>query len=630
VAPPVIGQEENDVTKLADFAALPRTARPLALTLTTLLAATPALACTTDSMARTEDGFFRKVVAGSDRITATSEAGGTETVFTLELMKPYYVICEDGDALRVTDLPALTVAEAETGLTGYVQKDQIYEWPTAEGLAFSDLAFLGERPEIAAWDDRDRLLKFMESGDDSANPPTFRENIDATLRREKGARPYPVLASDMGKLLGRTERRYFDVLLPAAIRSTDAVVLGDGSVDAAARALTTATIVIAFDATGSMEGFAKAVAVSLADAIDTLPEETLKALRIGFVFYRDAGDAVPVSAVPAVPLADASAELEKAAVTMSGGGDDAEPVLDAVQYAAQLYDWPADAGKKIIVAVLNDDAKPATTGALDSAIPAGIDAIGVARGLFEEGVPVITVQAGPKAGQMLTQVLSTLAKETSGTFVPWDEGLDSTAVASGLSSVLQARTVAEIDAGKKVMDTVYDFEGAAAIPLEVIDGEKLERLREAGIRFNIAKGEDGILVQPGYMIETPDLMEPNVQISKDTLLELINLMSVLSVTGVDSESLHRSVAQSLAAIAGEEADPSETIAQTLQRQLGVQFRSGLLEFNLEYLDALTPAERTSFAKRLQDAAAGLDAFLNAHLAEFDAGDTVWMPTSALP
>jgi hypothetical protein len=602
------------------------------LALAPAVLAQSAAACTTDQMARTEDGFFRKVVAGSDRITANAEAGGTETVFTLELMKPYYVICEDGDAVRVTDLAALSVAEAETGLTGYVSRDQIYEWPTAEGLSFSDLAFLGERPEIAAWDSRDALLKFMETGDTKTNAPTFRENIDATLRREKGARPYPVLASGQGKLLGRAERRYFDVLLPAAIRATDAVVLKAGSVDAATRALTSATIVIAFDATGSMEGFAKAVAVSLADAIDTLPPETISALRIGFVFYRDAGDDVPLEAVPAVPLKEASDALDKAAVTMSGGGDDAEPVLDAVQYAAQLYDWPADAGKKIIVAVLNDDAKPTTTGALDAQgrIPAGIDAIGVARGLFEEGVPVISVQAGPKAGQMLTQVLSALANETAGEFVPWNEGLDSTAVAGALSTVLQERTVAEIDAGRDVVGKIYDFEGAAAIPLEVIDGEKLERLREAGIAFNIAKGEDGILVQPGFMIETPDLMEPHVQITKDTLLELINLMSVLSVTGVDSESLHRSVAQSLAAIAGEAVDPTETIAETLQRQLGVKFKSGLLEFNLEYLDALTPGERTSFAKRLQDAAVGLDGFLNARLAEFDSGEAVWMPVTALP
>lgn len=591
-----------------------------------------AQACTADQMARTEDGFLRKVVAGSDKITAQADTAGGETVFTLELMKPYYVLCEEDGFLRVSDLAALTVAEAETGLTGYVRADQIYEWPTAEGLAFSDMAFLGGRPEITAWDNRDTLLQYMQTGDDTTNAPSFRENIDATLRREKESRPYPVLASGEAKLLGRTERRYFDVLLPAAIRASDAVVLKDGDLATATHALTTATIVIAFDATGSMEGFARAVAVSLADAIDTLPQETLDALRIGFVFYRDEGDAVPVAAVPAVPLVEAAEELQKAAVTMDGGGDDAEPVLDAVQYAAQLYEWPAAAGKKIIVAVLNDDAKPTTTGVLDSEgrIPAGVDAAGVARGLYETGIPVISVQAGPKAGPQLAAVLSTLARETSGTFVPWDNGLESAAMASAFSTVLQDRMVKELDAGKKVVETVYDRDGAAAIPLEVIDGEKLERLREAGVDFNIAKGEDGILVQPGFMMETPDLLEPRFQISKETLLELINLMSVLSVTGADSESLRRSVAQSLAAIAGEDLDPNEPIAQTLQRQLGVKFRSGLLEFNLEYLDAITPSERQSFAKRLQDAASGLDAFLNANLAAFDSGETVWMPVAALP
>ena len=61
------------------------------LALAPVALAQSAAACTTDQLARTEDGFIRKVVAGSDRITANAEAGGTETVFTLELMKPYRI-----------------------------------------------------------------------------------------------------------------------------------------------------------------------------------------------------------------------------------------------------------------------------------------------------------------------------------------------------------------------------------------------------------------------------------------------------------------------------------------------------------------------------------------------------------
>jgi hypothetical protein len=61
----------------------------------------------------------------------------------------------------------------------------------------------------------------------------------------------------------------------------------------------------------------------------------------------------------------------------------------------------------------------------------------------------------------------------------------------------------------------------------------------------------------------------------------------------------------------------------------VQFRSGLLEFNLEYLEALSPAERATFARRLQEASQGLDGFPNANLEELDRNPWVWMPVSAL-
>jgi hypothetical protein len=102
---------------------------------------------------------------------------------------------------------------------------------------------------------------------------------------------------------------------------------------------------------------------------------------------------------------------------------------------------------------------------------------------------------------------------------------------------------------------ISSIDGAAVVPLEVVDGEKLERLREAGVRFNIDLGEGGSLVQPGFMIESADLLVPQIRIDKRTLLELINLMSVLSVSGVDASSMRESLQQSLAAIAGEAVDP---------------------------------------------------------------------------
>lgn len=591
-----------------------------------------AVACTASEMARTENGFIRKVVSGSDKVVAYESATESSKLFQLELLKPYFVICETGTHLRVTDLEALTVAEAEAGLTGFVPKEQVFEWPTREALAFSDLAFLGNRPEIVAWDSAEVLQEFMASGDQAAYPPSFKENIEATLKRTQESRPYPVLSSREELLLGRTPRRVFDVLLPAAIRPTDAIVFDEADVDRATQALTSATIVITFDATGSMESFAISVAESLKASFAQLPEDIQAVLKLAFVFYRDQEDEVPLESTPPLPIGQAVELLIAAASNMYGGGSDDEPVLDAVYHAGLLYEWPADAGRKIVVAVLNDDAKPSTVGKIDptDSVPSGIDAIGVARTLFEEGIPVIAVQAGPRRGQNLDQVLGTLARETEGTFIRWEDGLNEAEIANALTETLQSRAVAEITEGRSVAEQISSIDGSAVVPLEIVDGEKLERLREAGVKFNIDLGEEGILVQPGYMMEATDLLVPQIRMDKRTLLEMINLMSVLAVTGVDSESMRRSVQQSLSAIAGEAFDPNETIAQTLQRQLGIQFRSGLLEFNLEFLDALTPGERASFAKRLQDAAQGLDMFLNANLEELDRNPWVWMPIAALP
>ncbi len=591
-----------------------------------------AFACTATEMSRTDDGFIKKIVAGSDKIMAYEDADEIREVFQLELLQPYFVICETETHLRLSDLEALSVSEAETGLTGFVRKDQVFDWPTREALAFSDLAFLGDRPEIVAWDNKTAVQGYMTSGDATAHPPSFRENIEETLRRTQDARPYPVLSSDEALLLGRTPRRVFEVLLPAALSPTDAVVFEETDLERATRALTSATIVIAFDATGSMESFARSVAESLKASFAKLPDDILEVLNLGFVFYRDVDDAVPLETTPPLPVSQAVEILIAASENMYGGGDDAEPVLDATYFAAHLYDWPEDAGRKIVVAILNDDAKASTIGNVDPTdnVPTGLDTIGVARSLFDEGIPIITVQAGPSRGQYLDQVLGTLARETEGVFIRWEDGLNEAEIADALSRQLQTRAIADIAEGRAIAEQILTEGDTAIVPLQVVDGEKLQRLREAGVKFNIDLGDDGILVQPGYMMDTGDLLVPQIRIDKKTLLELINLMSVLAVTGVDSESMRRSVQQSLAAISGEDVSPNETIAQTLQRQLGIQFRSGLLEFNLEFLDALTPSERASFGRRLQEAAQGLDMFLNANLEELDSNPWVWMPVSALP
>lgn len=596
----------------------------------------PALACTADKMATTESGFVMKVVAGSNQIAAYTDATGATEAFKLELMEPYFVICQEGDYYRVTNVNAMTVAEAEAGSTGFVRRDQSFLWPTREALSFGATAFIAGRPEIVAWDDPNVLKTFMETGNARANPPAFRENIDATLKRERATRPYPVLSSDMKALMGAPKRVY-SVLVPTAIRPTDDVVIEDPKDVAAVQAvLGSASIVVAFDATGSMAPFARETVAALSRALSTLPKDVRDGSQMGFVFYRDIEDKENLIEIPLMKIEEAIKVLQEASTEayMTGGGDAPEPVLDALYYAANIFNW-GQAGKRILVGVLNDDAKPATIGNLPDAkdrIPAGMSSMEVARDLVSKGIPVITVQAGPKAGPNLADVLGTIGEETRGRFLQWGAaGVTERDVAEALTTAMAGAAAAAITEGKTIAASIgYDANGFPTIPLEVMDGEKLERLRAAGINFNINRADGGVLVQEAYMLENTDLLEPQISIEKETLEKLINLYSVLSTTGVDGDALRTSVREAISAIAGEEFDPNAPLQEVVQKQLGIQFRSDLLNFNIEYLDALTPAERNALAKRIQDAAGSLTQFLDANLVEFDKQPTVWMSVLRLP
>lgn len=589
------------------------------------------VACEADEMSRTDRGFIKKIVSGSNEIVAYYDANSLDETFKLDLLRPYFVICTESDYFRISDVEALTVAEAIAGNVGYVRTDQVFEWPTSEALSFSDMAFISSRPEITAWDSISSLSDFMSSGDETTFPPSFRENIDATLKREKSSRPYPVLGSDLGMIRGTMKKRYYNVLLPTAIRPTDSVIMRPEDMAKVADALTSATIVIAFDATASMGSFALEVSNAISGALETLPEVFREKIHIGFVFYRDVEDQEKFLQVPPISLNDASLVLSQMSQTMSGGGDDAEPVLDAVYAAANLYQWPTNSGKRLILAVLNVDAKTTTVGLdPDGNIPVGLDSVAVARSLFEANIPIMAVQAGPEKGPNLDIVLQTLADQTNGKYLQWGSGLTEVQVAIAVTNMLTDRTADEIKSGEVAMASAFDLNGFSAIPLEVLDGEKMNRLREAGIDFNIKMGDGGILVQEGYILENTDLLISQVEVSKETLMNLINLYSVLSVTGVDGTSLLETASVAIAAIAGESFNPDDTLKEIVQKQLGIQFPSDLLSFNLSFLDALTPTERLQFSRRIQDAATGLNQYLEANLEAFDSKPKVWMPLSAFP
>lgn len=603
----------------------------LSLSLVTV-APLSALACEADEMMTTDNGFVFKIVAGSDKIMSFTDASGSAEAYELELLQPYFVICEDGDYFKITDLQAATVDEAESGNVGYVPKDQTYPWSTREALSFSEIAFLEERPEIVAWEDEGILDQFMESGNRKLYPPAFKENLEATRMRERATRPYPVLGSDMRSLRGVTEKRVYNVLLPAAITPTSRIELKEGDVDAAQEALTSATILVVFDATGSMETFARQAAKKIAAALTSLPKDVREGSSMGFLFYRDSGDEEKLVEVAPMPLGEAAAALEKAADFMSGGGDVAEPILDAMYYASNIYDW-GQSGKKIIIGVLNEEAKPKTTGALDDKgrVPVGLDVMSIVSDLAKQAIPVITVQAGPNEGPNMSMVMTALGDESGGNYIRWGAGLKESDIAQQVALQLTERAGDAIEEGKATLEQMkFDLTGFASIPLEVLDGEMLERLRTAGVDFNISNEEGGVLIREGYILENDDLLSPEIQIDKETLINLINLYSVLATIGVDEEAMIQSISEAVAAIAGEDYDPDESIEEIIEKKLGIQFRSDLLSFDINYIPAMVPAERLAMTKRIQDAATKLSQYLEANQAEFDDQIAVWMPVGVLP
>ena len=605
----------------------------------------PAMACTATKMKTTDTGFIFKVVGGSDKVEAKTSAGSKDVAFTLDLLAPYFVICEEDQFYKITDLPADTVKQAETGKVGYVLKEHVHPWPTREALNFSVVAFTGDRPEIVAWDDAAILKKFLESGNQKLGPPAFREDLQSTLKRERSTRPYPVLGSKTELLRNTVEKRVFNVLLPAALPPDAKFVIAPEPgkntkeivTEKLEKAMTSATIVIAFDATGSMAPFAQQVQNDIRTAFEALPQEVLKGSRIGFVFYRDETDDEKYVIVKPLNVADATKALKDAATPayMKGGGDAAEPVLDAVYIAHHLFPWDEGGqGRRIVIAVLSDDAKPLTTGKIHDGVPPGLEPAKVANDLLTDGIQVISVQAGPNTGPNILSVLSTLGETSGGTFIEWGKGDDedrrrrvTAALAAQLTTKVKAIYAEGVSDLKKLE---FDYRGYATIPLAVLDGEKLNRLRNAGIKFNLDPGKGGVLIREGFVLENNDLLEPQIQIEKKTLDSLITLFSALGVAGVDVNAMKESASRALAAIAGEGYDPKENIAVTIKKATGIQFRTKLLEFNLEFIAGMNRDERLAMTRRIQTASKVLTQFFDANLEALDKTPAVWMPVSQLP
>lgn len=607
----------------------------LALTLFTPIASVHA--CESEGMLINDSGFIKKVVSGSDKIFAYEKNDGSgKELYQLELLRPYFVICENDQSYKITDIAAETVAEATSGNVGYVLKHQTHMWPTREALTFSKIAFMEDRPEILAWGDETSLEKFMDSGNKKLHPPSFKEDLESTRKRERSTRPYPVLGSKVRKLRKVADKRVYNVLLPAALPPDAKLEISKEDVKKAETVIKQASVVVVFDATASMEKFALETAKSIIGAVNAMPKEIVDNSKMGFVFFRDKNDSENLVPISPIPMREAAKALEKVAGLMSGGGDIPEPFLDAVYYAAKLYQWNGEDGeqsdgRRILIGVLQGDAKPLTTGDLSTNVPTNLDSNSIVSVLLDESLPAIMVQAGPDFGEHLREVMTTVGKSSGGDFIEWEGGSTQKTIAAQLVKKLKTEASGSIKEGKEVLSKMeFDLRGYASIPLEVVNGELLDRLRRNGIDFNLDPGKGGVLVQQGFILENDDLLTPQIQVDKETLQRLVNLYSILGTTGVDADSFLTSAGEAIAAIAGESYDETDPISEIIKKKLGIEFRSELLNFNLEYLTSLVPAERLKFTKRIQDAGNILAQYLEANLEEFDSSPAVWMPVSALP
>jgi hypothetical protein len=140
---------------------------------------------------------------------------------------------------------------------------------------------------------------------------------------------------------------------------------------------------------------------------------------------------------------------------------------------------------------------------------------------------------------------------------------------------------------------------------------------------------EGVLVRRGFLPEDPDRLDPQIRIDKDTLHRLVNLFSAASAASINAKDLKVLAAEAIAAIAGERPDPTDDIASVIRKKLGIQFRTNLVNFNVEYLDATTP-ERGAFQKRMKEAANRLSDFAAAKVEEFEKLGYIWMPVNLLP
>ncbi|MCP3964214.1 MAG: VWA domain-containing protein [bacterium] len=567
---------------------------------------------------------IKKVVAASDNIHATSTKDGSDEAFQLEVLRPYFVLAEVDGMVKITD------QQATGGRVGFVRAKQAIEWNSREGLHFqpSVLSF-DERPEVKVWKDRATIEQYANTGNIKSYGPSYAEEKLISRALPKELVPYPILDSSLIPTVTGSDKRIYQVLIPAYVPT--ATVETDLTDDEIREVLSNVTFCVVFDATGSMAPYANEMAATIETLLRSMGAQAGD-VRVGFVFYRDIDDGTPVEIVKATTIDVAVKRLREMASKMTGGGDEAEPVLDAAVIAASQFNWASGFGQsgshRAAIVVANADAKPTTVG-LDGRVGRGQNAAEVASLLASQFIHVYALQAGSEDGGSLKITLGKLANDTGGEFYPHDSVGISRSFPTHIKRLMEGTTKRVAKTAEAIADTAIPGDrDYTVLPLKVLDSELINRLQEAAKEFNITEG--GLVIREGWMFEQDDLYQEQVLVEKETIEQLITFFSLLSDSSVSCDDLRSGVRENLKAMLGEDIDHRAELQELIEKKLGIHFRTTLMGFSLEYLCGLSPRERLQLQKRIGEAGGKLSSFLEVATADFHKAPQAWMKLSYLP
>lgn len=574
-----------------------------------------------------DSALLLKVVGRSDNIPIVEAPGSENALFTMEPLKPYFVLEDAGNSFQVAS------SQEDESSQGFVAKAEVESWNTREGLHFVDRTFnQNRRRTVTAWKTRDRIQDFFETGDGKAFGPTFKEQGQTRIGNY-GIIPYPLLDTLKLEKADGSTRKIHQVLVPAVVAGTaETPGMDPDQVKAVAGAV---TFCVVFDATASMDKYARNFADTIDDMLANIKVDNRLA-SAGFVLFRDLKDADPFEIVHPMPLKEATGWLKNRAKSMVGGDKPEEPVLDAVSLAQKSFLWNGGTAvrgaKRIAIVVANDDAHNETIG-LSADITKGESADAVAGNLLRSSIPipVFALQAGNKDGGNLINVLQTLAETTGGEFYP--AASNPKEISSDFSRRLENLVSASIDEGnqafQRIASNVQNRQGGGTvIALNVLDTALRKRLEDAATEFNISEG--GLLVETAWVFEDPTLYREKILIEKELLEDLVRFFNVMTDSTLDTSSLKESTANLLEALTGEKVPPGEEVQELLELRLGVHFTTNLLSFELDQLAALGSEERGLLQDNIRDAAGALADFLDMNTSRFNTEPRIWMPVSYLP